>query len=214
MEIKCVSMNDQQVSDSEFHHRYLQSRLDKLSVASHLNAQQIVVYKKILNLAKSAKSYEHYLELLGDSADFFPVAQAEQMDRFRSLEEFYNSIPLKEYVESHHKKHKIAEDCKSYADIATKLPQGYGAGFQIEEGAKERLNSAMSLLTYMIHFSCLADAKEKRDMFSVIRSEFAKIQKYDPDFTFASLEKRPYNLVHPFDSVKLKQLQKIYEENL
>jgi hypothetical protein len=47
-------------------------RLDKLSVASHLNAQQIVVYKKILNLAKSAKSYEHYLELLGDSADFFP----------------------------------------------------------------------------------------------------------------------------------------------
>ena len=200
-------------NDHEYHIRYLNARIKKLSTNPEINQNQIPVLIGILEIAKQAQSYEDYIEKLGEDFDFFPVAKSEQVDRFASLEKFYSTIELKEHIELAANKKKIAEDCRNYSDLALRLPQGHGSGFQLEKACHERLNAVSSFLTYLVHYSCLGDPKEKVYLMKTIQSEWQKIRSSDPDFSFASLLNKPYSYINPFDKEKLSNLERIFQEN-
>lgn len=199
--------------DQEFHIRYLKSRLVKCKSNPKINAEQIKILQKILSIAEVATDYNDYILKLGQAHDFFPLAQAEQIDRFRSLEDFYKSIEFKEYVISNQAKREAAETAKDYSDLASKVPQGYGSGFQNETTAQARLNSIASLLVYLIHYSCLGDEKERASLMHTIVGEWDKILSTDPEFSFASLMEKPYSFLHPFDEKKIQHLEKVFQEN-
>lgn len=192
---------DQQASH---HISYLKLRISKLKQNPQWNQEQILAYEKVLQLASSAESYEDYISKLGDDSDLFSLAQAEQLDRYRSMQSLYGKFGLVENAEVYKKRFEIASKSKSYADLATKLPQTIS--LSSENLATEKLNQSVILLQLLFQVNTFSKESSRKAKAKQASETFLKLKSLDEGFSFVSYFENPYLLINPFTKEQLNLL--------
>lgn len=197
------------MSEAEnFHITYLETRLAKLKERPELNASQIKAYERVLGIAKSSTTYADYITKLGTDADLFSLAQSEHIDRYTAMSSLYEKMGLSENASAFKKRLELTRDCKSYMDLAMKLPKAISLP---DEGkANERLDGASIFLQLLFQSMTLSREKARIAKALQAQAEFDKVKSIDPSFDFASFFNAPYIYINPFTKEQLQRLQAEY----
>jgi hypothetical protein len=196
--------------DADYHIAYLISKLAKLEKNPELNRYQIEAHAKVLQIAKSATSYEDYINKLNEDADLFSLAKSEHIDRYSAMAALYDAFGLSENSLVFKKRLEVASDSKSYLDIATKLPQTLS--LPEEKQAIEKLNSSVLFLQLIFQAMTFAEKNMRIAKAMQAKSEMEKIKTYDAGFTIDSFFKNPYLIINPFTKQQLDRLHSAYTE--
>lgn len=196
---------DQNTSD---HVSYLKIRITKLKENPILNQEQIKAYEKVLGIANTSSSYEEYTNQLGTDSDLFSVAKSEQMDRYRSMKQLYEKFGMEENARVYAKREEVALGCKSYAELATKLPQSLS--FVTENETNEKINLSVLVLQLLFQINTIANVSQQKEKAKQTKEEYLKLKELDPVFSFDSYFQNPYQLLNPFTKSQMNRLvQKI-----
>ncbi|TGL59192.1 hypothetical protein EHQ58_09795 [Leptospira ognonensis] len=191
-------------SKASHHISYLELRISKLKQNPEKNQKQIQAYEKVLQVATTSTSYEEYIVELGEDADLFSLAQAEQIDRYRSMQGLYEKFGLAENAEVYKKRLEIASKSKSYADLATKLPQTLS--LSSENLATEKINQSVILLQLLFQVNTFAKETSRKAKAKQAHETLLNLKALDESFSFDSYFKNPYLLVNPFTKEQLNRL--------
>lgn len=131
------------------------------------------------------------------------------MDRYRSMKQLYEEFGLEEYAFFYSKREEMALGCKSYAELATKLPQTLSPVTETE--ANEKINQSVIVLQLLFQINTLANLSHQKEKAKQTKQEYLKLKELDPNFRFDSYFQNPYRLLNPFTKSQLNRLVQIIE---
>lgn len=192
-----------------FHIKYLELRLERLKSEPEINQLQIEFLESVIPLAKTSTTYEEYLTKLGDSADFFPQAKAEAIDRSRSLFEIYQELGFSIEVSAYTERIEAIQNTKNYAELAS-VPRTKKK-LDSAQNTQYLLNLVSEFLISVYQIGSEPNETSKKNRASQSKEILQRIQSIESKFNFDILFEAPFARVHSFTKKQISDLKILLE---
>ena len=97
--------------------KYFYARMQEYSQRPDLHTWQMPVVREYLEILQRVQTPEEYTQQLGDKADMFALARAEQMDRYYNLTRLYESLGDADKADAARLRFEKAKNASSHAGL-------------------------------------------------------------------------------------------------